>query len=126
MEARSDVLGAGDGTFRPARSARLLNPRTPARPDLKSGAVVLAWLPPRAAHPACGIMPFRCGPPARDASAISDVRCFPRMEELPLRSTLVRKSEALLRAEKVGSLWDASMGGSPWLREGVAASDGPR
>src|SRR2546425_4899104 len=80
MEARSDVLGAGDGTFRPARSARLLNPRTPARPDLKSGAVVLAWLPPRAAHPACGIMPFRCGPPARDASAISDVRCFPRME----------------------------------------------
>src|SRR2546428_11457182 len=58
MEARSDVLGAGDGTFRPARSARLLNPRTPARPDLKSGAVVLAWLPPRAAHRAVGIMPF--------------------------------------------------------------------
>src|SRR2546426_12693028 len=58
MEARSDVLGAGDGTFRPARSARLLNPRTPARPYLKSGAVVLAWLPPRATHRAVGIMPF--------------------------------------------------------------------
>src|SRR6267143_3626260 len=36
--------------------AELLNPRTPARPDLKSGAVVLAWLPPRAAHRAVGIM----------------------------------------------------------------------
>src|SRR5712691_5420290 len=36
--------------------ARPLNPRTPARPDLKSGAVVLAWLPPRAAHRAVGIM----------------------------------------------------------------------
>src|SRR5256885_2426343 len=38
------------------RRPRLLNPRTPARPDLKSGAVVLAWLPPRAAHRAIGIM----------------------------------------------------------------------
>src|SRR5256885_6087967 len=36
--------------------ARPLNPRTPARPDLKSGAVVLAWLPPHAAHRAIGIM----------------------------------------------------------------------
>src|SRR3990172_3285243 len=35
-----------------------LNPRTPARPDLKSGAVVLAWLPPRAFHRACGRCAF--------------------------------------------------------------------
>src|SRR6267378_5731791 len=42
----------------PLRAVRAmpLNPRTPARPDLKSGAVVLAWLPPRAAHRAVGIM----------------------------------------------------------------------
>src|SRR5205807_572512 len=42
----------------PLRAVRAmpLNPRTPARPDLKSGAVVLAWLPPHAAHRAVGIM----------------------------------------------------------------------
>src|SRR6267378_2495640 len=38
--------------------ARPLNPRTPARPDLKSGAVVLAWLPPRAAHRTLDITAF--------------------------------------------------------------------
>src|SRR5256712_1766181 len=46
------------GISAPRARARLLNPRTPARPDLKSGAVVLAWLPPRRAHRAVGIMPF--------------------------------------------------------------------
>src|SRR5207249_306545 len=50
--------GAGDGTSRSARCAGLLNPRTPARPDLKSGAVVLAWLPPRALHGPSHAHPF--------------------------------------------------------------------
>src|SRR5439155_19705550 len=41
--------------------ARLFNPCTPARPDLKSGAVVQAWLPPRPPHRAIGIMSLlRC------------------------------------------------------------------
>src|SRR6266480_2878710 len=52
--------GGWDFPLRAVR-ARLLNPRTPARPDLKSGAVVQAWLPPRPAHRAIGIMPLlRC------------------------------------------------------------------
>src|SRR5438876_11128150 len=46
------------GISTPCSRARLLNPRTPARPDLKSGAVVLAWLPPRGSHRAIGITPF--------------------------------------------------------------------
>src|SRR5256712_12802983 len=46
------------GISTPCSRARLLNPRTPARPDLKSGAVVLAWLPPRGGHRAIGITPF--------------------------------------------------------------------
>src|SRR5438034_795646 len=48
----------GMGISTPCSRARLLNPRTPARPDLKSGAVVLAWLPPRGSHRAIGITPF--------------------------------------------------------------------
>src|SRR5437879_12211870 len=47
--------GGWDFPLRAVR-ARLLNPWTPARPDLKSGAVVQAWLPPRPAHRAIGIM----------------------------------------------------------------------
>src|SRR6266566_9227181 len=47
--------GGWDFPLRASR-ARLLNPWTPARPDLKSGAVVQAWLPPRPAHRAIGIM----------------------------------------------------------------------
>src|SRR5436309_3486876 len=47
--------GGWDFPLRASR-ARLLNPWTPARPDLKSGAVVQAWLPPHAAHWAIGIM----------------------------------------------------------------------
>src|SRR5438552_15860357 len=46
------------GISAPCSRARLLNPWTPARPDLKSGAVVLAWLPPRGSHRAIGITPF--------------------------------------------------------------------
>src|SRR2546426_2307520 len=46
------------GISTPCSRTRLLNPRTPARPDLKSGAVVLAWLPPRGGHRAIGITPF--------------------------------------------------------------------
>src|SRR5256885_17211755 len=38
--------------------ARLLNPWTPARPDLKSGAVVLAWLPPQRRIGRALITPF--------------------------------------------------------------------
>src|SRR5205809_1247332 len=37
----------GMGFSAPRSCAAHLNPRTPARPDLKSGAVVLAWLPPQ-------------------------------------------------------------------------------
>src|SRR5207253_7936022 len=56
--------GGWDFPLRASR-ARLLNPWTPARPDLKSGAVVQAWLPPHAAHRAIGIMPFCVRFPAR-------------------------------------------------------------
>src|SRR2546427_5609093 len=107
MEARSDVLGAGDGTFRPARSARLLNPRTPARPDLKSGAVVLAWLPPRGAHRAVGIMPFL----RKKSSAL-------------IRSHAGgnHRAEDLLRGERVGASWVASMAAWPSSREAAGAS----
>src|SRR6266568_305818 len=44
----------GMGLSAPRARAAHLNPRTPARPDLKSGAVVLAWLPPRDAHRVVG------------------------------------------------------------------------
>src|SRR5437870_13890319 len=49
--------GGWDFPLRAAR-ARLLNPWTPARPDLKSGAGVLAWLPPHAAHRTRTYNPF--------------------------------------------------------------------
>src|SRR3989454_12781833 len=97
MEARSDVLGAGDGTFRPARSARLLNPRTPARPDLKSGAVVLAWLPPRGTHRAVGIMPFL----RKKSSAL-----------ILSHAVGNHRAEDLLHGERVGASWVASI--SDW------------
>src|SRR5439155_95162 len=75
-----------------AGCAGLLNPRTPARPDLKSGAVVLAWLPPRAAHPACGIMLFRCGPRARGIRHV-DTLCMrgPRRGGRPLLTPPTRR-----------------------------------
>src|SRR5207245_7955765 len=74
--ARALVITRGGRPAFPTRAgcAGLSNPRTPARPDLKSGAVVLAWLPPRAAHPAFGIMPFRCGLPALGVRP-ADRRC---------------------------------------------------
>src|SRR5438034_9022551 len=57
MRNSRGLTQCGGWDFPPrAVRARLLNPWTPARPDLKSGAVVQAWLPPRPAHRAIGIM----------------------------------------------------------------------
>src|SRR5207249_3154267 len=59
MRNSRGLTQCGGWDFPPrAVRARLLNPWTPARPDLKSGAVVQAWLPPRPAHRAIGIMLF--------------------------------------------------------------------
>src|SRR5881392_2235414 len=57
MRNSRGLTQCGGWDFPPrAVRARLLNPWTPARPDLKSGAVVQAWLPPRPPHRAIGIM----------------------------------------------------------------------
>src|SRR5437870_11990345 len=63
----------------PRYRSGLLNPRTPARPDLKSGAVVLAWLPPRGAHRPVGIMAF-CVPARSGYAFVAAFDCSPEGE----------------------------------------------
>src|SRR6266540_3976634 len=103
-DAARTVCGGWEFPLR-ARRAEPLNPRTPARPDLKSGAVVLAWLPPRAAHRTCGIMPFG----ARRTSRARDLD--PGETRRPRASSAVFGAEDLLRAERVGSPWVVSTRG---------------
>src|SRR3989337_2438609 len=75
-----------------------LNPRTPARPDLKSGAVVLAWLPPRPAHRAHGIMVLGSKPGC--ARSRASLRC---RHHGPARGDGF--SESLLPAAVLGPTW---------------------
>src|SRR3990172_487420 len=87
-----------------------LNPRTPSRPDLKSGAVVLAWLPPRPAHRGRGIMPLG-----------SACRATPARREDPELYYPPRSSDPHGSARRGRGPRDGGAGGAPAVDEAADA-----